>query len=301
MDYKKACEVLQLSQDFDVDLLKQQYRLNALRHHPDKNKDSSESTQKFQEINEAYSYLLNRKDSDNDIDGDYDYEFNSDDYNGVLFTFLKDMFKQDNFLLASIIHKITDICESKAVDLLLKIDKTILIKVYEFMKLYRDVFYFSEDFYSKLENIMKAKFDNDECIILHPLLDDLLENNLYKMKIENNTYIIPLWYDELVYDHNGYDIYFKCYPILPNNMTIDANNNLHINVSFHIGELLLLDDNGLIDINVGNRTFQINVNQLKIKREQIIVLKKEGITKINNTDIYDISRKADIYLHITLQ
>lgn len=311
MNYIKACEILQLSYPFERDELKQQYRLNALRYHPDKNKDSSESTQKFQEINEAYSYLLKSKpyedptlfySEDNDND-------DFDNYKGVLFTFMKNIFENDNVILASIINKITDICESKALDILIKIDKKILIKIYEFMKLYRDVFYFSEDFYGKLENIVKSKYDNDECIILHPELDDLWENHLYKMKIDNNTYIIPLWHDELVYDHHcsdginnnineRKDIYFKCYPILPDNMNIDSHNNLHVDLLYSVGDLL---DKESVDVELGKKRVKFFIDRLKLVREQTLILKKEGITRMNPTEIYDISKRGDIYLHITLQ
>jgi hypothetical protein len=39
---------------------------------------------------------------------------------------------------------------------------------------------------------------------------------------------------------------------------------------------------------------------LKIKREQIHVLKEQGISKMNPNDIFDVSKKSDIYLNIRL-
>jgi len=38
-----------------------------------------------------------------------------------------------------------------------------------------------------------------------------------------------------------------------------------------------------------------------IKPKQTVVLKNEGISKINTKDIYDISKKSDVYLHIALE
>lgn len=306
MNYKTACEVLQLSHPFEREELKQQYRLNALRYHPDKNKDSPDATKKFQEINEAYNYLLRSKECpysffEEDFQDDNGDSSVNDNYKGILFSFIKNIFENDNVLLASIINKITSICEPKAIDILKKIDKNILIKIYEFIKLYRDAFYFSDDFFVVVENLVKSKCDNDECIILHPLINDLWDNNLYKMTIDSNTYIIPLWHDELVYEHHsndGKDIYFKCYPILPDNMTLDSQNNLHIDLSYDIDELL---DKEFVDVEIGKKTVRFFVDSLKIKREQTLILKKEGISRMNTIDIYDVSRNSDIYLHIILQ
>jgi len=310
MDYKTACEVLQLSHPFERDELKQQYRLNALRYHPDKNADSLDATKKFQEINEAYTYLLKSKESPysffeeefHDDNGDLDENIaDNDNYKGILFSFIKNIFENDNVLLASIINKITSICEPKAIDVLKKIDRKILIKIYEFIKLYRDAFYFSDDFFVVVENLVKSKCDNDECIILHPMIDDLWDNNLYKMTIDEIKYIIPLWHDELVYEHHsndGKEIYFKCYPILPDNMSIDSQNNLHVDLSYDIDELL---NKEFVDVEIGKKTVRFFVDSLKIKREQTLILKKEGISRMNTIDIYDVSRNADIYLHIQLQ
>ena len=63
MNYKDAFEILEIDfvdikyEDLSLDLLKKQYRKMALKHHPDKNGNTEESTEKFKKINEAYSYL----------------------------------------------------------------------------------------------------------------------------------------------------------------------------------------------------------------------------------------------------
>ena len=63
MNYKNAFEILQIdlskfnSCDITIEYLKKQYRKLALINHPDKNGNSQESTEKFQQINEAYHFL----------------------------------------------------------------------------------------------------------------------------------------------------------------------------------------------------------------------------------------------------
>ena len=63
MNYKNAFEILEidLSQpsynNISLEYLKKQYKKLALKHHPDKNGNTPESNEKFQQINEAYNYL----------------------------------------------------------------------------------------------------------------------------------------------------------------------------------------------------------------------------------------------------
>ena len=60
MNFQQACEILDLSQNsssFTLKELKYNYRLKALKYHPDKNKNP-EAHDKFLEVSEAYQYLI---------------------------------------------------------------------------------------------------------------------------------------------------------------------------------------------------------------------------------------------------
>ena len=60
MDIKKAFEILEIDyafQNVTAEMLKKQYHIKSLQHHPDKNGNTLESTIKFREINEAYLLL----------------------------------------------------------------------------------------------------------------------------------------------------------------------------------------------------------------------------------------------------
>jgi hypothetical protein len=137
-------------------------------------------------------------------------------------------------------RKIVGICEKKAVELLKHIDKHILKKIYDIMVLYNEIFHFSEEFVDSIRNIVKSKFESDERIILHPFIDDLFDNNLYKLVAYDHTYIVPLWHHHLVYDIDSEkktEIFVDCYPILPDNVFIDENNNIHISIVKQMSEL----------------------------------------------------------------
>jgi hypothetical protein len=163
--------------------------------------------------------------------------------------------------------------------------------------MYKGAFHFTDDFVAKIEDMVKDKCKMDECIILNPTIDDLFENNLYKIRTNAFIYIVPLWHHELVYDNSGNDIYVKCNPILDNNVHIDNKNNVHVELKYSVGELWGLER---VDFRIGKQVFSFDPRVLKLRNQQTLVLSRMGIPKINTEQVYDVEKKADIYLQIQL-
>ena len=311
MNYKIACETLGINGDKTIteDLLKKQYRINALRNHPDKSSEP-DATMRFQQINAAYQYLLkdlhfmsmDENDTDDDIETEDAEDINvTNSYASILMSFVKNIVKNDvpnNKIYHIILQKISNTCEKKALEMVEKIDKNVLIKVYEIIQNYRETLHFSTDFINKIKEVINKKIENDECIMLNPTLDDLFENNLYKLCVNGFTYIVPLWHDELIYDNSGNDIYVKCFPLLTENITIDNKNNIHVNLAYDIKEILQKE---YITFYLGKKEFEIEPKELTVEKTQTVILKGEGISKINTADIYDVSKKSNVILHITLE
>lgn len=280
------------------DILKRKYRIKALLYHPDKNK-SPDSCERFQEIQCAYEYLLKT------VDNNESFNYDNSSYKDILMDFLRntidgnlDVNDFQSRIFNTIIQKITQMCEKKALNMLNKIDKDLLIKIYDILKKYKDIFYISENLLSEINTIVADKIKNDECIILNPLLDDLFEHNLYKLKIDERIYLIPLWHHELIYDNSGSDLYIKCSPILPENIQIDNKNNIIMDLKYKIDELF---DKEEIMIECGKQEFYFCPADLKLMKRQSVILKNQGISIIQPDNIYDITKKSNIILNFELE
>jgi hypothetical protein len=149
----------------------------------------------------------------------------------------------------------------------------------------------------EIKNILISKTKSDERILLNPSLDDLWNDNLYKLCIDERVYLIPLWHHELVYDNSGCDLYVKCNPILPENVEIDERNNVIVSLKYDIA-WLIGEDNVLV--NVGGREFSFRPSKLRLTKKQIIIFANSGISTIKHKNIYDVSVRGDVILEITL-
>lgn len=303
MNNKLAKSILGLPNDFnnDIHILKKHYREKALQYHPDKN-SSPDASEKFIEVQEAYDYLC-KNNTGFDTTNTSDENESNMKYKDILFKFINEILKNEYkyeipliCVLHLIINKVLILCEEKSIHILKNIDKKILINIYEIIIKNNHVFNLSESFLSKLNEITQEKINHETCYVINPLLSDLLENNLYKIVINNNTCLIPLWHHELIYDISGNDYCIKCFPIIPENMDIDNNNDIHVYKKYSISEIL---DKPEIDIDPILK-LNITTSTLKIIKKQIITLKEQGIPRINTNDIYDITKKSDIIIHIEL-
>lgn len=303
MKYKQACELLELHDDISIQNIKKQYRLKALLYHPDKN-PSEDAKVKFQEIAEAYHYLLEHEHNKNgnmdDEEEDEDDEILSNmDYKYYLFMFLKNTIKGNSqeSLLYAILKKTTTMCSEKVIQLLQNLEKSALMKIYEILKKNKHYLHIESELLDKIETLINEKIENDECVILQPHMDDLFENNLYKLKINQHVYIVPLWHNNLIYDNSGNDIYVKCFPIVDDNVEIDKNNHIHIQ---HSQSLTNIWESKNLCIELGKRKIDIPIEQIVLKPQQVICLQHAGISQMNQDDIYDISKKSHIYVYLNL-
>ena len=303
-EYSEACDILDLPQKFTIEELKQAYRRKALKFHPDKNPEA-DATEQFQKISEAYEFLSN-------VGVEYDknnIEVESSCYDNILKSFIKYFNKDiDVELVLQIVNKLASKVYLNVIDIFSECDKDTVIQVYELIVKYKDIFQIDSDIVSQVERIAKEKSSKDNLLIITPSLEDLFKANIFALKKNGQQYYVPLWHDEVYFEDKtqNNDLIIKCIPDIPEHISVDENNNLHINVIHRTNLRDLLEktsinyvcydksDNKLISLD-------IPITNLLIRKHQTIKFFKMGIPKINIKDMYSIDRKSDIIVHLELE
>lgn len=285
MTKEEALKILEITERrVTNEVIKKRYRQMALKYHPDKNKQD-DAAEKFHQIHEAYTFLLNEKP-----------DFN---YTTILSSFLSNIFTEEvqEKLLTAIIHKILKLCTKSALFFVRKIDKDVLEKILVIMDNYKDVLNISDTLLENVRNILEEKRKNDKQITLHPFIDDLFECNLYKLSFNEEKYIVPLWHHHLMFDIDDGNLYVDCIPILPDNISIDQNNNILVGFSMPLQEIWKVDS---IIIPIGKQNITISRKDLKMVHKQTFSLDKQGIPRINFDNLFDISKKGSILIEIEI-
>lgn len=311
MNYKDAFIILEIDfvnvkyQELTLEYLKKCYRKMALKYHPDKNGNTEESTEKFKKINEAYTYLrielINVNPDDLNVENDNNDDNESQNiYLNVLKNFIQSVMEGNYIdLLAKIVNDILIAGKQLSIKLFEDLDKDTALNVYIFLSRYKSVLHFSDELLDKVRQIVLNKYDNVEIYKLNPSINDIMNNNFYKLYVNENLYLVPLWHNESYYDGSGCEIIAICEPDLPNNIKIDDHNNLIVETVIYayneLPEMILHDE--ILNFYIGNELFEIPISELYIKREQTYIIKGKGLVNIKK-DIYDLSDKSDIIVKI---
>ena len=313
MNLEEAFEVLGICSNevsqLTIDKLKKKYHKMALLNHPDKNGNSTESTAKFQRINEAYQLVEGEIKSFSfshsfGHDASYNETQPKQDDLTAGFSFFVNLFMENilsgkyNEFVSSIIKDIVGGCKEVSLKLFEDLDKDNCLFIYDFMLKYKSILHISETIIEKVREIIVEKYKDIQIFILNPSMDDLFENNIYKLCIDaENTFLVPLWHNELYFeDTKQNEIIVRCCPELPENISIDEENNILI-------ELKIKWDFSLINSNkipflLGKKEFHVKTEELKMMKTQTYILRKQGISKIQEKDMYSIDKKSDIVVKI---
>jgi DnaJ-class molecular chaperone len=275
-----------------ADELKRKYRRLALQFHPDKNGNSVESTENFKMIHEAYEYLQMHIGSQTQDETPVASEA-SDDYMTMLQRFIESIIQSPN--MSEIIKEIVmNGCKKVSTRLFENMSKDTSMEMLSFISKYRNILHIDQDTIQSVREIILEKYKNDQIYILNPSLDDLLENNIYKLDVDGKIYLVPLWHSEVYFDGSGCDIIVQCIPDLPANMYIDENNALHVDINAPFTISLL--DSPVVLFKLGKQTLPL---QVQFKRTQTCYLHNQGISVIDEKNMYNIFPKGGVYVKIT--
>jgi hypothetical protein len=304
MDYTTASRILELDDESILNLkyLKKKYHELALKNHPDKNGNTSQSKETFQQLNEAYVFLSNELEEEDNNYGSTSFAMRS--YVDILQTFLQNILDEKHSQLFCEIIK--DIVMKKlSFTLFEELDEETATRVYEFLMKYRVILNISSDILEKLGEIVSTNAKKEhmsKVFYLKPTLSDLFNNNIYKLYVEDKLYLVPLWHSEIYFDgENNTEIVVLCEPELGENITIDEYNNVYTNIEVAFSTIIeLINNKDPITFVLGNSTMYIPIDKLFLKKEQLYKIKKGGLSKIKGNNIYDVDDKADVIVKIKL-
>ncbi len=306
MNQKDARTMLGVSRDCSLAELTKRYHIRALRLHPDKNGNTPEATAAFQELNTAYRTLLPGADPTHAEHADA-----FETYSTIFMNFMKSLFHpyqkeepaRGNPILLELLHRIVHDYASVSVNAALdSLDPSVLFQLYETLERYNSAISMDARIFEEITRVIREKMQNNNIVILKPSLKDVVQNNISVLKIEGHTFYVPLWHSELHYRIGEKQLVVKCMPDLPDHMSIDANNELHVDVRADIKELLTNGTNVLRIPLYDSECLELEVRELNIKSRQTVILRNDihGISLICANDVYDVSNKAPICVHVQL-
>ena len=298
--YRSACHTLGLEYEHTIFDIKAQYRVKALASHPDKCSEVGAAA-RFQEVQEAYEFLKRHKETSGLRVDDEEAGLGE----GVAGACGADIPK----IACMIMRKMAKICEKRTRELLEGLELGLLERLAGVLELYPATI--PEVVLDMVREVVDARRGQTECIIINPLLDDVLADNLYPFVRDGKMYIVPLWHHELVYDLDSEgggmgccnggvsEMVIQVNPILPDNVSVDGDNNVHVSLTYKLLDIWL-GAGGSVDFWLGGRRFVIPRNQICMTEKQTVVLCGQGILRICPTDIYDVSQRGDVVVHLCI-
>ena len=300
MNFNESLKILNLDTNkiYDFKIIKKHYHFLALKYHPDKN-DNINSKEKFQEINKAYNYLyksyregdisnnINNSENNTETNTETNTENNIINFDELLNDFLNLL----NLKNTDERHIISNYFKKKY-----NYYNSILINKLSDNNYFKELF---KNFYNNNKSYKENNKENNKLIIINTDIENVLNDEIYKLEINNEILYIPLWYREVVYE--DYIIQIKINNLNNQFIKIDDNNNIYIEIYSNLYNLI--DKN--LSFNIGKKEYCINNNLLYIKKINDYTLNNCGI--IN--PIYDVSElqnyirdkyRSNIYIKLIL-
>lgn len=302
MNCKEALDIMNINcsainyHEITSEFLKKQYRKMALQYHPDKCGNTPESNLKFQQIHEAYEVLQRemKKDDNKKVTPDEHV------YIDILQLFMKSvLLGKYNDIILQIVSKIVIGCKQISVHIFDNVDKENCMRIYQFLSANRLMFHLSKEILDNVREMVIKKYDNVMVYKINPSIDDILDNNIYKLNVNDTLYLVPLWHNEVYYfdDSDKEILVVICEAQLEEHVTIDEDNNIHVITKISLTDLFYHEPN--VSVKIGKKEFSIPINELFIKKQQYYILKNQGISHIKPV-FDDISDKSDIIINILL-
>lgn len=313
--------------------LNKRYHLLALKHHPDKvaaaagssiEASASAATERFKEINDAHKRVK-----------EYFYSSDGNDihtetgYDSILQLFIQTILVKmtanaaagvDATAIQSLIHLIITNGIQSAITMFRNMEKHSCMTIYEILSRNQDLFGISQDIMDELTRIVEEKIGDDLVVRLNPSLLDMLLDRVYILQENGHSYYIPLWHSELHFKNTTAttrddarererEVIVLCDPELPDNVSIDDDNNLFISLTVDIRELFV---NQVVPVYINDEVkshgivyylhaCDVRLSNTHTTRQCVLLHGAGGIARCNHSsDIYNVGTRANVYANIRL-
>jgi len=305
--------------------LNKRYHRLALKYHPDK--AGAGALERFKEINDAHKRVKSffyPDDSLPDFDTGYD---------SILQLFIQSILVkmsggggssgESRDAIQSLIAMIITKGIQSGIAVFRNMDKHTCITIYELLAKNQDIFGISREMMEELTKIVEEKTGNDLVVRLNPSLLDMLLDRVYILHEEGQTFYIPLWHSELHFTRTTdatidasatSNVIVLCEPELPDNVTMDENNNIYISLEVNVGELfarqvlpVYIND----EIKARGFVYYLHACDLTLRSDtrQCVMLRGAtgevgsqigGIAMYSPTDMYKVDKRANVYANVRL-
>jgi len=263
MNCEEAKKILNMNSN-SYEELRKKYKRQSLLHHPDKRGN----TEDFLKVKEAYEVLLaNVEKPDNNKPSTY--IFLRDHLSSMSLNDLKNIY--------------TMFCNGEKYELLMKFQ--------EFLISNRDRINLNDQLIRIFEHMNQRK--EKKVIILQPTLNDMMDTNVYKLVLDDEVVNVPLWHEELLYDIKNTEYLIKMIPDLDEHVVI-MDDCLIFNLSYNINDIWNKEQVFF------HEKLWFNRDRLLLKNTQKLVLYNMGLPNINTKNVYDVNKRGDIVLNVTL-
>ena len=197
-------------------------------------------------------------------------------------------------------------------DFLKRINRETLARMREFMAQYKDAFHIDESHpahgfaYEKAEDTKSDEEVYAEnavpekiTYILNPFIEDLMEDNAFRLNHNGKPYLVPLWHPETVFEDDvGDEFRVICYPILPDNMDLDDQNILTVWLDLTVSDVW---NREAVETPIGNKIVKLPTDLLRmtdIVQEAIVM--SVGVPLANPQNMFDASQRQPIRFRVSL-
>ena len=307
MDLKTAREILGLEPGvFDYAVIRKAYLSKSLETHPDK--IGGDGTP-FKRVNEAYHFMeeASAKSSNNpDVSME---DISSMSYAAILARYINSYSKAGNArgrgirvseeAIQSIAERLGANCQAMAERAIRGLDRGTQMKIIDCIGKCSHLFNLdSHEWINELAEQNKVHEENECVKIIEPTLEEMLNDRVMIVEEGGETFYVPLWHEEVVFEKAGAPFIVRCKPKLPKQTYIGADNTLHTALSMKASQVIR---DGKIRFELGGKAFEIPGNRLSMVRAQSYTIPNAGLLIIDPEEPLCTTGRADVCVNLILE